>query len=148
MTSVKSGDAAARNIARNIMNRSSRRIVAWFGILGIAFAQFVATAHACELGTATGHERAPIASAPAVTGHCGDHVAGPVTPAANLCEVHCSDGATPVTAADLPPVALAPLPVHALPLAALAAQASPDALHPAPHSAGPPIVLRYAHLLI
>lgn len=151
MTSVKRRTGGRSNIPRNIMNRSLRRIVAWLGILGIALAQFVATAHACELGTAAGHERHPTAPSGAVAvvaGHCGDHATPPVAPANNLCEVHCSDGATPATAVDLPPVMFAPMPVPALSLAALAAAASPSALDPAPHSAGPPIVLRYGHLLI
>jgi hypothetical protein len=151
LTSVKRTAGGRGNIARNIMNRSLRRIVAWLGILGIALAQLVAAANACELVTATGHERHPVApsgAATVVAGHCGDHLGGPVAPATNLCEVHCSDGATPVTTVDLPPVVQVPMPVPALSLAALAAVDSPPALHPAPHSAGPPIVLRYGHLLI
>ena len=76
LTSVKRRAGGRCNIPRNIMNRSLRRIVAWLGILGIALAQFVATAHACELGTAAGHERHPTAPSGAVAvvaGHCGDH---------------------------------------------------------------------------
>jgi len=133
------------------MSRFLRRCVAWLGILGIVFAQFVATAHACAPGGSAGHERpglASAASAAAAAGHCAGHAAAPVAPAGNLCEVHCTDGATPATALDLPPVALAPLPVAAPALAALAVVAAPQGLHPAPLPAGPPIVLRFGHFLI
>jgi hypothetical protein len=151
LTSVKRPAGGRSNIARNIMNRSTRRIVAWLGILGIALAQFVAAAHACQLGTGSGFEHFALTSSGAaadVPGHCHDHAAGPVKPAANLCEVHCSDGATPATATDLPPMALVPMIAPALPLAALEAAAAPCTLPPAPHASGPPIVLRYAHFLI
>jgi len=158
LTSVKrcalSIDAAGRNIARDIMNRSSRRLVAWLGILGIVLAQFAATAHACAVGSGALHDLLPaaIAGGPvpgAVAGDtCAGHMTGAVVPAANVCEVHCSDGATPVAVLDLPAVALAPLPVPAIPLAALAADAMPAWVRIAALSAGPPIVLQFGHLLI
>jgi hypothetical protein len=136
---------------RNIMNRSSRRIIAWLGILGIAFAQFVATANACAPGAASGADRYEFSAPGTATvgaGHCGEHAAPPATPAKNLCEVHCSDGATPVTALDLPTVALAPLPVPAMTLAALAADAPSAGSYAAVAVTGPPIVLQFGHLLI
>jgi len=128
-----------------------RRIVAWLGILGIAFAQFVATAHACALGASTGPERPRVAiaaGAAVAASHCGGHATGAFTPAPNLCEVHCTDGATPTTALDLPQVLLAPLPVSAITLAALAAAAAPEPLHAVALGRAPPLILQFGRLLI
>ena len=132
-------------------NRFLRRCVAWLGILGIVFAQAVATAHACAPGGDAGHGHPgfPAAAAAAMeSGHCAGHAAAPVAPTGNLCEVHCSAAATPATALDLPQVALAPLPVAAPALAAMAVASTPRRLRPAPLPAGPPIVLRFGHFLI
>jgi len=131
--------------------------MAWFGILGIAFAQLVVTAHACALGPpAAGEPAAAVRASPGETlgalvaagDPCAAHAVGSATPATNLCEVHCTDGLTSAAAVDLPQVALAPLPVAVIPLVALAAAAPPECLHTPALSAGPPIVLQFGHLLI
>ena len=90
------------------MNRTHRRLVAWLGILGIAFAQLAVTAHACVTGV-------PGPSAAAGAPQCRIRVtAGPGCKArrrlrrqGNACEVQCADGAPSAAAPDLPPVALA-----------------------------------------
>jgi len=133
------------------MTKAMHRVVAWIGILGIAFAQFAVTAHACAHGAAprTGHAPAVIAAdAAVVTSHCGDQDAGRAAPAPNLCEVHCTDAATPTPALDLPAAALAPLPVAAITLADLAATATPQPSHLAAPGRAPPLILQFGRLLI
>ena len=128
------------------MKRSHRRIVAWLGVLGIAFAQVAVTAHACMLRGDAG-QRIDVGVA-----H-GDHCAGgamaaaPLAPQANACELQCTDGATAVAAPDLPPVALVSLP--AAPAARVLAfdVREWDRSVVAASSAGPPVLLQYCRLL-
>jgi hypothetical protein len=139
-----------------MMKRSLRQLVAVFGILGLSFAQFAATASACGLGDAAGHGRALSAVAvggagvPDAAHHCGGHApaSNPALPASNLCEVHCSDAATPAAAPDVPAVTLALLPAPALPLEALVVAAAPPPAEALARAASPPIVLRFGRLLI
>jgi hypothetical protein len=135
------------------MNRSTRRFVAWVGVLGIILAQMVATAHACRLGDAAAreHRAAVIAHGaswtPPADLHCGAHVSGADTP--NLCEVHCADGATPVAGLDLPPYVQPPLAVPGISLANLARNAASVAGDDASTQGGaPPRNLQFCRLLI
>ncbi len=93
------------------MTRSRRRCLAWFGILGIAFAQIAVTAHACALRVGDGAVAPGVGDATAHEGHCGGQhaVALPQAPQGNACEVQCTDGAPSGAAPDLPPVALVTL---------------------------------------
>jgi hypothetical protein len=140
-----------------MMNRSLRRLVAFVGILGLSFAQFAATASACGLDAASGHESsawvvaaASPAGAAEAQHHCGGHAPAPTPalPGSNLCEVHCSDAATPAAAPDLPAVTLALLPAPALPLEALVAAAAPPPAEALVRAAAPPIVIAFGRLLI
>ena len=138
-----------------MIKRSTRRAVAWIGILGIALAQFALTAHACTLGAASAldlrdtmiAEAGPMA--PAVPGDgappCG-HDAGRA--AAPLCGLHCSDGATATPSADLPPVALTALPVSVTPFVAAAATPSDVLARPAAFPGASPPLLQFCRLLI
>ncbi len=68
------------------MNRTHRRLVAWLGILGIAFAQLAVTAHACMIRVQV---PANVAAAPATPhhGHCsGQGSSAPVAPQGDACE--------------------------------------------------------------
>jgi hypothetical protein len=136
---------------------STRRAVAWIGILGIVLAQFALTAHACALGASASFDPLGATIADARPAHVAmpDRASSPcgheadLAGGANLCEVHCSDGATSgSSAADLPPVALAALPVAAAPFAALSTAESAGLARPATLPGAPPPVLRFCRLLI
>jgi hypothetical protein len=131
-----------------MIKRSTRRAVAWIGILGIALAQLALTAHACTLGTvAPFHAGGATIAAP---GHaalpCGHDAGQPA--GANLCELHCSDGATATPSADLPPVALTALPVSVVAFAAAAAAPSDAHARPAAFPGASPPLLQFCRLLI
>jgi hypothetical protein len=132
-----------------MIKRSTRRAVAWTGILSIALAQFALTAHACTLGAAA----AIAAWGPAALDVAGDsappcgHDAGPAA-AANLCGLHCSDAATATPSADLPPVALTALPVSVTPFHAIAATPSDVPARPAAFPGASPPLLQFCRLLI
>lgn len=135
------------------MSKSLRRMVAWIAMLGIVLAQTVAAAHACRLGevNARVHGAAVVAidsgqAAPCAV-PCHGHDAGPA-PVANFCEVHCTDGASPVAALDLPPMVQAPLPVALVPLEEVAAGAPPLADDVDAQSCAPPRGLQFCRLLI
>jgi hypothetical protein len=139
-----------------MMKRSLRRLVAILGILGISLAQFAAQVNACGLGAPPGQGR-PVpavaaggAGGPDAAHHCGGHALQPkpALPASNLCEVHCSDAATPAAAPDLPAVTLALLPAPALPLEALVVAAAPPPAEARARAAAPPIVIEFGRLLI
>ncbi len=132
-----------------------RRFFAWLGILAIALAQFVATAHACTLGpAAAGEHRAAIVASgafatPGTGTHCGLHHGAPSGAPANLCEVHCTDAATPVTALDLPSVAAAPMPSPQVALAVLSPRAARSEVARTEAQGGaPPLNLQFCRLLI
>jgi len=135
------------------MTRSRRRLVAWFGILGIAFAQIAVTAHACMLRSDAGAAPALAASALATTtphhAHCAAALQGgePATPQGNACEVQCSDGALSAAAPDMPTAALVSslVPVAPLPLPVDSREWDRSVLAAA--SAGPPPLLQYCRLL-
>ena len=130
------------------MTRSHRRLVAWLGILGIAFAQLAVTAHACMIrGDGSG-----IPASAAMSAHA-DHCAGaldgakPLAPQGNACELQCTDGAPSVAAPDLPPVALAPSLVPPAPIATPVDAREWNRAVLAAISAGPPPLLQYCRLL-
>jgi len=129
--------------------RSTRRAVAWIGILGIVAAQFALTAHACSLGAsaAAGSGGVAVAAAHQPAAHPCGHAAEPVG-VPNLCEVHCSDGATAGSAPDLPQVSLAPLPVAVAPFAIAASTHSTVLARPAALPGAPPPALQFCRLLI
>jgi hypothetical protein len=139
-----------------MMKRSLRRLVAVLGILGISLAQLAATANACGLAAATGHANplpavaAGAAGVPDAAYHCGGHAPGPnpALPASNLCEVHCSDAATPAAVPDVPAVTLAVLPAPVLPLESLAVAAAPPPAEALARAGAPPIVIAFGRLLI
>jgi hypothetical protein len=131
------------------MTRSRRRLVAWLGILGIAFAQFAVTAHACMASVAVPEQRQSPAAAMAHDSHCGgQHIAAPATPHGNACEVQCSDGAPPAIALAIP---FAALPSQASPIAPVSASVEARewlrSTLPA-NSTAPPLPLRFCRLLI
>ena len=132
------------------MTRSRRRFLAWFGILGIAFAQFAVTAHACALRVGTMHSQTPSASATAQEGHChGQRAAAlPQAPQGNACEVQCTDGAPSGAALDLPPVALVTLAVPLVPATVPAEAREWGRSMLAASSAAPPLALQFCRLLI
>ena len=72
----------------------------------------------------------------------------PESPQANACEVHCNDGVTLPTQPDLPPVALAALPVAAISLAQLAHSADVARTPYAALPGAPPLTLQFCRLLI
>ena len=133
------------------MTRSRRRLAAWLGILGIAFAQVAVTAHACLTGAPV-NASAARAVAMAHEGHCagvqGTAPSAPLAPIANACEVECTDGAPSAAAPDLPPVALAVLPVAPAPVTMTSTEHSWDRTWLAATSAQPPPLLQFGHLLI
>jgi hypothetical protein len=129
------------------MIRRPRRFAAWLGILGIAFAQVAVTAHACLTGTAV-QATAAKTVAMAHEGHCvGAKAEAPIAPVANSCEVQCSDGAPSGVVLDLPPVALAVLPLAPAPIGpVLSLQASERTTLEAT-SARPPPQLQFLRFL-
>jgi hypothetical protein len=128
------------------MNRSHRRIVAWLGILGIAFAQVAVTAHACMVRGDAGPR---IDANVAYLDHCagGTHAPAPLAPQGNACELQCTDGATASDAPDLPPVALVSLPVAPVVRTLAIGVREWDRAVLAANSAGPPPLLQYGRLL-
>jgi hypothetical protein len=128
------------------MNRSHRRIVAWLGVLGIAFAQVAVTAHACMIrGDAGPRLDATVAH----MDHCAGeaNAAVPLAPQSNACELQCTDGATASAGPDLPPVALVSLPVASAPRMLAVDVREWDRSILAANSAGPPPLLQYCRLL-
>jgi len=79
---------------------------------------------------------------------CHGHDAEPATPVTNFCEVHCTDGATPVAALDLPLIVLAPLPLALAPYEHVAANSSSPADDVDAQSCAPPRNLQFCRLLI
>jgi hypothetical protein len=139
-----------RTIRADIMKRSLRRLVARIAIAALAFGQLVAVVHACGTGVAIGpdHRAATIAAGAAAKDLCGAHAGAPVAPPANLCTAHCQDGTIPVVTPDLPPMALAPLPV-AGPLPELLERSGAEYLaHIRAPGGAPPPTLRYCRILI
>ena len=129
------------------MTRRPRRFAAWLGILGIAFAQVAVTAHACLTGAAV-HATAAKAVAMVHEGHCaGAKADAPMAPIANSCEVQCTDGAPSGAAADLPPVALAVLPVAPAPSDPVLSQQASDRTSLEAASARPPPQLQFVRFL-
>jgi hypothetical protein len=132
------------------MTRSRRRFAAWFGILGIAFAQVAVTAHACLTGAPV---QATAAKAVAMVheGHCagvqGQAQTAPLAPIANACEVQCTDGAPSAAAPDLPAVTLAILPIAPAPVDLSVDTREWDRAILIATSAGPPPLLQYCRLL-
>jgi hypothetical protein len=143
----------ARTLCRDTshtMTRRRRRVLAWLGILGIAFAQVAVTAHACITGAFV-HASAAHAVAMSHQGHCvgaqGAAPVAPVAPTANACEVQCTDGAPTGAAPDLPPVLLDALPVAHERVGAAIDLREWDRSVLAATSAGPPPLLQFGRLL-
>jgi len=129
------------------MTRRRRRFAAWFGILGLAFAQLAVTAHACLTG-APAHATAAKAVAMGHEGHCGGTQSNaPLAPVANACEVQCTDGAPSVAAPDLPPVMLAVLPVVPPPTAVPLPERAWHSMLLASTGAQPPPHLQFGRFL-
>jgi len=99
------------------MKSSTRRVVAWLGLLVITFSQLALAAHAFAFDVSASALRAaqPVASTrafPFALQHCAGHSRlHPEPSSPNLCEAHCSDGTPPMAALLIPPVALVALPV-------------------------------------
>jgi hypothetical protein len=129
------------------MTRRRRRFAAWFGILGIAFAQFAVTAHACLTGAVV-HATAAKAVAMAHEGHCaGVQAKAPLAPVSNACEVQCTDGAPSAAAPDLPPVLQAVLPVAPPAVLLPFSERAVDVAALAAASAQPPPQLQFGRFL-
>jgi hypothetical protein len=138
-----------RSILHPAMTRSNRRLVAWLGILGIAFAQLAVTAHACVTRTMAMETFVAEAHALAHEGHCmGQQPGAAFTPHGNACEVQCTDGARSAGTPDLPPVAPVPLMVALAPVATIAKTGVRDSSVLAANSAAPPLALQFCRLLI
>jgi len=139
-----------------MITRSTRRAVAWIGILGIALAQLALTAHACSPGAAPALDPRGAALVEEAPAHvavpndarlpCGHETGQPA--GANLCQLHCSDAAPAAPSADLPPVALNALPVTVVPFAAIAAIPSDALARPAAFPGASPPLLQFCRLLI
>ncbi len=131
------------------MTRSNRRLVAWLGILGIAFAQLAVTAHACVIRATATEGFAAAAPAVAHEAHCaGQQAAASATPDGNACEVQCTNGVPPSGTPDVPPVALAPLSIAMSPVATPVVVSQWDRSVLAANSAAPPLALQFCRLLI
>jgi len=130
------------------MTRRRRRFAAWLGILGLAFAQFAVTAHACLTGAAVQASSAR-AAAMGHEGHCiGAQAKAPLAPVANACEVQCTDGAPSAAAPDLPPVLLAALPVAPSPVALPLSKRTTEVATLAATRAQPPPQLQFGRFQI
>jgi hypothetical protein len=146
-----------RRIA-GMLTRRLRRVVALVAIAGLAFAQVAAASAACVAGgslrpqaaaTTTTTSTTPSTTTPVHGEHCRGAVdATPAVPAGNACEVHCSDGAGPATALDLPAPALTMLAVPLVPLAARVDAGAPRNVHAVAVAGAPPPQLLYARFLI
>ena len=128
------------------MTRSTRYVLAWIGILGIACAQVAVSAHACTLGGTARSTSTPQLH----QGHCAGVVtAEPVLhpQQANACEVRCTDGAHSSSAPDLPPgvSALPAVAVRPVAIAIDGCEWGRSVL--LVKSAAPPLFLQYCHFL-
>lgn len=132
------------------MTRSRRRFLAWFGIVGIAFAQVAVTAHACALRTSTMKVPVPSAMAGALESHCAGHQATalPQAPQGNACEVQCTDVAPSSAVHDLPTIALIALDVPLTSMATPRQAREWGRSFLAANSAAPPLALQFCRLLI
>lgn len=157
------------------LHTASRRLMAWIAMLALLFAQDVAAVHAGSAGMASGPVVAAPTAPDAATavrdaspmpchGHGDGHgdgvgagvatgaagvanLAQDAVPAANACEVHCTDLTPSGTAPDLPPAAPAP----ALRAQAFASPRPPSADAAPPgdvRGASPPLRLAYGRFLI
>jgi hypothetical protein len=133
----------------NLMTRKHRRFSAWFGILGIAFAQVAVTAHACMVRSDVSRAPMTAAMSPAHADHCAGALKGaePLAPQGNACEVRCTDGAPSVAAPDMPPVAFLSLPVAPVLVATPTDAREWDRSVLAAASATPPPLLQFCRLL-
>lgn len=143
-----SGSGAERRIGVEIMKRLRKRPIAWMAIVGVLFAQLAMAAYGFD-NTAS-HTSVVDAAIGAGVGAGGGHCAGPSSEPvpANVCEVHCTDGASSPPAPDLPPVSLTALPVDLVPFAASAREREHVGALPAPLPGAPPPTLRFCRLLI
>ncbi len=126
------------------MNRTHRRLVAWLGILGIAFAQLAVTAHACMIRV---QAPASVAAAPATPhhGHCSGQDAWRPhrCPARECLRTAVLGGAPTAAVPDLPPVALSALPIAVAPAASPVATRAYGRSLLAANSAAPPLSLQF-----
>jgi hypothetical protein len=137
-----------RRIGPEIMKRSLKNPVAWIAIVGVLFAQMAMAAYAFDGASV---RVAPVeAASGSLVGGGGAHCAGiaPEPAPANMCEVHCTDGAALPSAPDLPPVLLTALPVHLVPFAASVADGEHACSRVAALPGAPPPTLRYCRLRI
>ena len=139
---------AARRIGRSMITRSTRRAVAWIGILGIALAQLALTAHAARSGPRRRSMPAARRSLRRATLRClaattRDSPPGRIS--AN-CIAATPRPATP--SADLLLVALTALPVTVVEFAAAAAAPSDAHSRPAAFPGASPPLLQFCRLLI
>lgn len=128
------------------MTRTTHRLLAWIGIVGIACAQVAVAAHACTLGAAVRSTSEPQLH----QGHCAGVVGDdtPLAHPANTCEVHCTDGAnTSSIAPDLPPFVGPSVAVQLWPVAMAIDRREWDRSVLAAKSAAPPPFLQYGRLL-
>ena len=136
------------------MKQSSRRRVAWFCLLGLTFAQLAVASHVRASEVSRHAQRAAVPGTahqlPSTTDHCT--TAKPrLKPAfSNLCEAHCSDGASRLPVLDQPMGTTA----AALPVRVGGIVASAPAERTRSHdeqtalSRAPPLVLQFCRFLI
>jgi hypothetical protein len=133
------------------MKQSSRRRVAWFCLLGLTFAQLAVASHVRASEVSRHAQSAAISGTahqlPSTTDHCTTRL----KPAfSNLCEAHCSDGASRLPVLALPMGTTA----AALPVRVSGIVASPPAEKTRGHdeqtalSRAPPLVLQFCRFLI
>ena len=130
------------------MKRSWRGLAAWLGIFGIAFGALAATAHACHSAVMSYAQASTIAIDHVAAGGCATHADDTGSPAGDLCEMHCNDGAWIVPAVELPPVALNRLPVSVSPLATLPLRSALRSSTLSPSILAPPLVHQFCRMLV
>lgn len=131
-----------------MMNRVLRRLVARIAIAGVLFAQMAMAAYALPPPGAGAAAVAPGAPVDAARAHCDGMPATPASAPANVCEVHCTDGAVLPVAPDLPPVVLDALPAAPLALGALGCSNDRGQTFLAALAGAPPPSLEFCRLLI
>jgi hypothetical protein len=123
------------------MSRRHRRLVAWFGIAGIVFAQ-IATAHAWIDRV---HAFGP-SVAPPHQSHCGGGSAPPASQG-NACKLQCSEAAPSGATPDLPSGDVAWAPIVVAPAALPAETRAHGRSFLAADIAAPPLSLLFCRLL-
>ncbi len=134
--------------------RAWARLIACCGVLAILFGQFAASVHAYSMHSM--QMQMPLramkvmhdtAAMPGMSG-CAKHNHMRGAPAANCCEVHCSDAARAVPAVDVPPASYVALPGTLLSLAALSPDPARDPQVLLPATLAATLILQFGRILV